>query len=215
MARAATEVMLGRKLADLKLKKAMIPHVGVKEPVFPFVMFPEVDPQLGPEMRSTGEVMGIAPSFGLAFDKAFKGAKHYLPDKGTVLISVCRRDRTETVVETARRFKELGFTVKATKGTHAFLKEHGVDTEPIFKLYEGRPSILDAIKNKQLDLIINTPAGKLAVTNDAYIRKEAIRQRIPCIHTVAAARAAAEGIAARRAGGDEVKSLQEYHAAIK
>jgi carbamoyl-phosphate synthase large subunit len=214
MARAATQVMLGKKLSELKLEKKKLRHFGVKEPVFPFVMFPEVDPQLGPEMRSTGEVMGIAPSFGLAFDKAFKGAKHYLPDKGTVLMSVCRWDRTETTVETARRFKELGFTIRATKGTHDFLKEHGVETEPILKLYEGRPSILDAIKNKELSLIINTPAGKLAVTNDAYIRKEAIRQRVPCIHTVAAARAAAEGIAARRSGEAGVKSLQSYHAEI-
>jgi carbamoyl-phosphate synthase large subunit len=214
MARAATEVMLGKKLRDLKLKRKKFQHFGVKEPVFPFAMFPEVDPQLGPEMRSTGEVMGIAPSFGLAFDKALRGAKLYLPDKGTVLLSVCRLDRGEDLVETARHFKALGFTIKATKGTHDFLNKHGVETEPIFKLYEGRPSILDGIKNKEISLIINTPAGKLAVTNDAYIRKEAIRQRVPCLHTVAAGRAAAEGIAARRSGQAGVKSLQAYHAEI-
>jgi len=214
MARLATEVMLGKKLGDLNLEKKKVKHFGVKEPVFPFPMFPEVDPQLGPEMRSTGEVMGIASSFGLAFDKAFKGAKHFLPDSGTVLMSVCRYDRGEAVVETARRFKELGFTIKATDGTQKFLEENGVEAEKIFKLYEGRPSILDGIKNKEIDLIINTPAGKLAVTNDAYIRKEAIRQRVPCIHTVAAAKAAAEGIAARKTGAAGVKSLQDYHAEI-
>jgi len=214
MARVATEVMLGKKLSELKLQRKKIRHFGVKEPVFPFLMFPEVDPQLGPEMRSTGEVLGLASSFGLAFDRALRGAKHYLPDKGTVLISVCRRDRGEDLVETARRFRELGFTIKSTQGTHDFLSAHGVETEKILKLYEGRPSILDGIKNKQIDLIINTPAGKLAVTNDAYIRKEAIRQRIPCIHTVAAGRAAAEGIAARRSVHSGVKSLQAYHAEI-
>jgi carbamoyl-phosphate synthase large subunit len=214
MARLATEIMLGKKLSDLKLAKKKVKHFGVKEPVFPFRMFPEVDPQLGPEMRSTGEVLGIAPSFGLALDKAFKGAQHFLPSEGTVLMSVCRLDRDDAVVETANKFKELGFAVKATEGTCAFLQEHGVEAEHILKLYEGRPSILDGIKNKEIHLIVNTPAGKLAVTNDAYIRKEAIRQRVPCIHTVAAAKAAAEGIAARRAGVAGVKSLQSYHSEI-
>jgi carbamoyl-phosphate synthase large subunit len=215
MARLATEIMLGKKLSDLKLEKKKIKHFGVKEPVFPFPMFPEVDPQLGPEMRSTGEVMGIASSFGLAFDKAFRGAKHFLPDKGTVLISVCRHDRGEKLVETAKHFKKLGFAIKATEGTQKFLAENSIEAEHIFKLYEGRPSILDGIKNKEIDLIVNTPAGKLAVTNDAYIRKEAIRQGVPCIHTVAAARAAAEGIATRATGGAAVKSLQDYHAEIE
>ena len=215
MARLATEIMLGKKLSDLKLKKKKIKHFGVKEPVFPFPMFPEVDPQLGPEMRSTGEVLGIAPSFGLSFDKAFKGAQHFLPEKGTVLISVCRLDRGDALVETARKFKELGFAIKATEGTRAFLQDNGIEAEYIRKLYEGRPSILDGIKNKEIHLIVNTPAGKLAVTNDSYIRKEAIKQRVPCIHTVAAARAAAEGIAARRSGEAGVKSLQSYHAEIE
>jgi len=215
MARLATEIMLGKKLADLKLEKKKIKHFGVKEPVFPFPMFPEVDPQLGPEMRSTGEVLGMASTFGLALDKAFKGAKHYLPETGTVLMSVCRLDRNDAVVATAKRFRELGFKIKATEGTCAFLQENGVEAEHIRKLYEGRPHILDGIKNEEIDLIVNTPAGKLAVTNDAYIRKEAIRQRVPCIHTVAAAKAAAEGIAARRTGAAGVKSLQAYHAEIE
>jgi len=215
MARLATEVMMGKKLSDLNLKKKVVKHFGVKEPVFPFKMFPEVDPQLGPEMRSTGEVLGIASSFGLALDKAFKGAQQFLPDEGTVLMSVCRLDRGDAVVETARKFADLGFRIVATEGTCAFLQENGVEAERIFKLYEGRPSILDAIKNGEIQLIVNTPAGKLAVTNDAYIRKEAIRQRVPCIHTVAAANAAAEGLAARRAGTAGVKSLQDYHSEIE
>jgi carbamoyl-phosphate synthase large subunit len=130
-------------------------------------------------------------------------------------MSVCKLDRGEAVVETAKKFKELGFAIKATEGTCAFLRENGVDAEHINKLYEGRPSILDGIKNKEIHLIVNTPAGKLAVTNDAYIRKEAIRLRVPCIHTVAAANAAAEGIAARRAGAAGVKSLQGYHSEIE
>ncbi|MHC5057238.1 MAG: carbamoyl-phosphate synthase large subunit [Planctomycetota bacterium] len=215
MARLATEVMLGKKLSDLKLEKKEVKHFGVKEPVFPFRMFPEVDPQLGPEMRSTGEVLGIAPSFGLALDKAFKGAQQFLPDEGTVLMSVCRLDRGDAVVDTAKKFAKLGFKIKATEGTCAFLQENGVEAERILKLYEGRPSILDGIKNGEIQLIVNTPAGKLAVTNDAYIRKEAIRQRVPCIHTVAAASAAAEGIAARRAGAAGVRSLQSYHDEIE
>ncbi len=127
---------------------------------------------------------------------------------------MCRLDRGDAVVETAKKFEKLRFKIKATEGTCAFLRENGVEAEHILKLYEGRPSILDGIKNKEIHLIVNTPAGKLAVTNDAYIRKEAVRHRVPCIHTVAAAGACAEGIAARRAGVAGVKSLQSYHSEI-
>jgi carbamoyl-phosphate synthase large subunit len=215
MARLATEIMLGKKLSDLAIDKKKVPHFGVKNPVFPFPMFPEVDPQLGPEMRSTGEVLGLAPSFGLAFHKAMLGAKQVLPSEGTVLLSVCTLDRSEELVETAKRFKELGFTVKATEGTKAFLAEHGVETEQILKLYEGRPNIVDGIKNDEIHLIINTPAGKTAVTDDSYIRKEAIKHRVPCIHTVAAGHAAAEGIAARREGRGGVRSLHSYHEDVR
>jgi carbamoyl-phosphate synthase large subunit len=206
--------MAGRRLSELGLTAERIPpYFSVKEAVFPFGKFPDADPILGPEMRSTGEVLGMARSFGLAFFKAEEAAGPPLPTEGTVLITVSETDRP-AVLEVARQFEQLGFRIKATRGTHQFLTGSGVQAEVINKLYEGRPSILDGIKNKQIDLIINTPAGKLAVTNDAYIRKEAIRQRIPCLHTVAAARAAAEGIAARRKGQAGVKSLQAYHAEI-
>ena len=214
MARIATQLMMGKKLADLKLEHKTIPHFGVKESVFPFPMFPEADPLLGPEMRSTGEVLGMADSFGLAFYKAQEAAKQMLPTKGTVLISVAERDRP-AVLDVARRFAELGFAIRATVGTGAFLNEHGVVTEPIKKLHEGRPNITDAIKNGEIQLVINTPAGKLSQHDDSYIRKSAIRFKLPYITTLNAAAAAAEGIAACRSGRGGVKSLQEYHAGIK
>jgi carbamoyl-phosphate synthase large subunit len=213
MARIATRLMLGKKLSDLNLKRLPIPHYGVKEAVFPFNMFPEVDPLLGPEMRSTGEVLGIARSFGLAYFKAEEAAQPPLPTAGTVLITVSTRDRP-AVVQVARQFAELGFRIKATAGTGEFLRAHGIVTEPVLKLHEGRPNIVDAIKNREIRLVINTPAGKLSQYDDSYIRKAAIKYRVPYITTLAAALAAARGIAAYREGKAEVKSLQEYHADI-
>ncbi len=182
--------------------------------MFPFPMFPEVDPVLGPEMRSTGEVLGITDSFGLAFYKAQEGAKSRLPTEGTVLISVSRRDRP-AVLKPARRFHELGFRIKATEGTHAFLTAHNIEAEPIKKLHEGRPNIADAIMNGEIQLVINTPVGKLSQHDDSYIRKSAIKYKVPHITTISAAVAAAEGIAAYRGGHGDVKSLQEYHADIR
>jgi len=217
MARIATELMVGKKLSELNLKGKHIPHYGVKEAVFPFPMFPEVDPVLGPEMRSTGEVLGLADSFGLAFYKAQEGAvpgTSVLPTEGTVLISVPQRDRP-AVLETAKRFHDLGLKIRATEGTQAFLAANGIDAEPIKKLHEGRPNIVDAIKNGEIQLVVNTPVGKLSQHDDSYIRKSAIRYKIPYITTLSAANAAAEGIAACRAGRSEAKSLQEYHADIK
>jgi len=214
MARIATQLMLGKKLKDLGIVPKDIPHFGVKEAVFPFPMFPEVDPILGPEMRSTGEVLGIADDFGLAFYKAQEGAKQMLPTEGAVLITVSSRERPD-VLEVAKRFAELGFTIKATEGTHKFLAENGVESECIFKEYEGRPNISDAIKNGEIQLVINTPIGKLSKHDDSYIRKSAIKYRVPYITTLAAALAAAKGIAARRKGQSKVKSLQAYHADIK
>jgi len=213
MARIATQLMLGKKLAEMDLARRRIPHHGVKEAVFPFSMYPEVDPILGPEMRSTGEVLGLAESFGLAFYKAEEGAKQFLPTEGTALISVSRRDRP-AVLKVARRLAELGFSILATEGTHAFLAEEGVDSTPIKKLHEGRPNIVDAITNGEIHLVINTPVGKLSQHDDSYIRKSAIKYKIPYITTLAAAEATAEGIAACRRGESEVKSLQEYHAEI-
>ena len=213
MARLATELMLGTKLADLGLETRPIPYFGVKEAVFPFNMFPEVDPLLGPEMRSTGEVLGMADSFGLAFAKAQEAAQQMLPLEGTVLITVAERDR-ELALPVAEEFQALGFAIRATVGTHAFLAEHGIPSEPILKLHEGRPNIQDAIKNGEIHLVVNTPAGKSSEFDDSYIRKAAIRHRVPYITTTAAARAAAAGIAARRGARGRVRSLQEYHRAL-
>jgi carbamoyl-phosphate synthase large subunit len=214
MARAATQLMLGKKLSDLKLINKKIPHFGVKEAVFPFNMFPEVDPLLGPEMRSTGEVLGLADTFGLAYFKAQDATQVPLPAEGTVLITVTDKDK-DSVVQTAKQFAELGFSIKTTEGTHRFLKEKGIETEHILKMHEGRPNIVDAIKNGEIQLVINTPAGKLSKYDDSYIRKAAIRYKIPYITTSAAAAAAVKGIAAYRRGTSSVKSLQNYHSDIK
>ena len=213
MVRIATQVMVGKRLADLDLKRQSIPHFGVKEAVFPFNMFPEVDPLLGPEMRSTGEVLGMADSFGLAFYKAQEGAQQLLPSEGSVLISVSEKDRP-AVLEVAREFDNLGFKIKSTIGTHTFLSEHDIQSELILKMHEGRPNIVDGIKNKEIHLVINTPSGKLSKYDDSYIRKAAIKYKVPHITTLAAALAAARGIAAYRQGKDSVRSLQEYHAGI-
>ena len=214
MARIATELMMGEMLADLALEEKHIPHFGVKEAVFPFNMFPEVDPLLGPEMRSTGEVLGMADSFGMAFYKAEEAAKQTLPKEGAVLITVASKDR-DKIPETAREFSQLGFAIKATGGTRDFLAKNGVESELIFKLHEGRPNIDDAIKNGEIQLVINTPIGKASQHDDSYIRKAAIKYKVPYITTAAAASAASKGIAAFRKGRTGVKSLQEYHADIK
>ena len=214
MARIATRIMLGARLSELGLSRKHIPHYGVKESVFPFNMFPEVDPLLGPEMRSTGEVLGLADSFGLAFYKAEEAANSRLPAQGAVLLSVADGDK-RAVVEVARLFRELGFKIRATRGTHEVLSQNGIEAEPILKMHEGRPNIVDAITNKEIQLVINTPSGKQSQHDDSYIRKAAIKYKVPYITTLAAAIAAAKGIAAFRKGRGEVKSLQSYHADIK
>ncbi len=214
MARIATEIMLGKKLSDMNLTHKKIPHFGVKESVFPFSMFPEVDPVLGPEMRSTGEVLGIADSFGMAFFKSQAGAKQTLPTEGAVLMSLTDKDNPQ-VLKAAQKFVDLGFTIKATQGTHDYLTSKGFKTESILKLHEGRPNIEDGIKNNEIQLVINTPIGRLGQHDDSYIRKTAVKYKVPYITTLAAAVAAAEGIAARRTSGNEVKSLQRYHQDIK
>jgi carbamoyl-phosphate synthase large subunit len=214
MARIATQVMLGKKLSALSLKQREIPYFGVKEAVFPFNMFHTVDPILGPEMRSTGEVLGLADSFGLAFFKAQEGTKQPLPCEGTVLITVVDPDKA-AIVETAREFAKLGFKIKATEGTYKFLRDKGVQCERVLKMHEGRPNIVDVIKNKEIQLVINTPSGKLSKYDDSYIRKAAIKYKVSYITTTAAAAAAVKGIADRLKGQPSVKSLQKYHAAIK
>ncbi|MDY0185728.1 MAG: ATP-grasp domain-containing protein, partial [Desulfuromonadaceae bacterium] len=210
MPKIAVELMLGKKLADMHLKSGKISHFGVKEAVFPFNMFPEVDPVLGPEMRSTGEVLGLADSYGLAFFKAQNAAGGRLPQEGRVLITVAEEDKVGAI-EVARQFQALGFTVVATAGTATFMRENALTVETIFKLHEGRPHITDAITNGEIQLVINTPAGRQGSHDDSYIRKAAIKHKVPYMTTIAAAIAAAKGIEARRKGEGEVRSLQEYH----
>ena len=188
-------------------------HVSVKEAVFPFSKFPEADPVLGPEMRATGEVMGIADTFGLAFYKAQEAANAHLPTEGCVLITVADKDHP-AVLEAAKKFMELGFELVATGGTHDFLSEHGIRSQRILKLNEGRPNIVDAIKNGKIHLVINTPLGKSGAQDDAYIRQTAIRYGVPYITTTAAATAAATGIAAAKGKTSPVRAIQDYHARI-
>ena len=215
MARLAVQCMLGKKLSELGIKQRKIPHFGVKEAVFPFNMFPEVDPVLGPEMRSTGEVLGMANSFGLAFYKSQQAAKSELPLQGTVLITVTDPDKKD-VLKAAKEFDRLGFRIKATDGTYKHLIANGVRAEQILKMHEGRPNIVDAIKNGEIQLVINTPGGRLSKNDDSYIRKAAIKYKIPYITTTAAAAAAVKGIAETRSNGvAPVRSLQSYHAGIK
>ncbi|HWR51233.1 MAG TPA: carbamoyl-phosphate synthase large subunit [Bryobacteraceae bacterium] len=215
MARCATQLMLGRKLSDLGLSHAAIPHFGVKEAVFPFNMMPEVDPLLGPEMRSTGEVLGLAGTFGEAFFKAQEATQSPLPLEGTVLITVARRDRP-AVLEVARQFHALGLKILATRGTAAWLAEHGLPSQIVNKMHEGRPHIVDHIVNREIQLIVNTPSGKESEIDDSYIRKNAIKYKIHYITTLAGALAAAKGIAAyRHSGTGEARSLQSYHADLR
>ncbi len=214
MARIATQVMLGKKLSELGLGRKSIPHFGVKEAVFPFNMYHEVDPILGPEMRSTGEVLGMADSFGLAFYKAQQATQVRLPAEGTVLISVADADKP-AIVEVARRFAEMGFAIRATEGTRQCLAAAGLKVEGILKMHEGRPNLGDAISNGEIQLVINTPSGKASKEDDSYIRKTAVRRKIPYITTLAAGLAAAKGIRAYHKGPGQVKSLQEYHATIQ
>jgi len=214
MARIATQIILGRKLKDLNLQHRTIRHFGVKEAVFPFNMYQEVDPVLGPEMRSTGEVLGLADSFGLAYYKAQEATQQSLPSSGTVLMTISDQEKGGAL-EVARGFEKLGFRIIASEGTHRFLQEHGIAAEKILKMHEGRPNIVDAIKNGEIQLVINTPAGRLSKYDDSYIRKAAIKYKIPYITTIAAAVAAVKGIAAFQKGHGRAKSLQSYHAEIK
>lgn len=214
MARIATQIMLGQKLSEFGLKKRSIKHYGVKEAVFPFNMFPAIDPLLGPEMRSTGEVLGMADSYGMAFFKSQEAILLPLPIKGNVLITIADRDK-DRILPAARNFRDMGFTIISTGGTRKFLIDNGIPADLILKVHEGRPNIVDAIKNKEIDLVINTPAGRLSEYDDSYIRKNAIRYKVPYITTTSAALSATEGIKARQNGEYKVKSLQEYHSEIE
>jgi len=215
MARIATRLMLGETVASLDLhKRGAIPYFGVKEAVLPFEKFPEVDPVLGPEMRSTGEVLGLADTFGLAYFKSQEAAGAPLPvEPGKVLVSLSVKQ--DDAVDAVKRLEALGFSVVATEGTAKWLNGRGVAAETIAKIGEGRPDVLDAIKNREVKLILNTPSGRRdARADDCRIRQAAIKYRVPYLTTVAAAAAAAEGIGAAMKGLGEVRSLQSYHASI-
>ena len=209
-----TSELTGRPSPVPALKEQEIPYYGVKEAVFPFNMFPEVDPILGPEMRSTGEVLGLSTYYGEAFYKAQEATQTRLPLSGTVLISVNRKDKPE-VVETAKLFAQAGFKIVATGTTHQLITEAGIEASLVKKLYEGRPNILDMITNGEIDLIVNSPIGKDSVHDDSYLRKAAIKAKIPYMTTIAAAKATAKGILyVQEHGNGEIKSLQEIHAMI-
>jgi carbamoyl-phosphate synthase large subunit len=214
MARIATQILLGKKLSDFNLKKRTIKHYGVKEAVFPFNMFPSIDPLLGPEMRSTGEVLGMADSYGMAFFKSQEATLSSLPIKGTVLITIADRDKNR-ILPAAKNFRDMGFSILSTGGTRQFLIDNGIPAELILKVHQGRPNIVDAIKNKEIDLVVNTPAGRLSEYDDSYIRKNAIKYKVPYITTTSAAFSATEGIKERQNGEYKVKSLQDYHSEIE
>ena len=210
-----TSELTGRPSPVPQLKEQHIPYYGVKEAVFPFNMFQEVDPVLGPEMRSTGEVLGLSAHYGEAFYKAQEATQTRLPLEGRVLISVNDKDKPE-VVDLARDFAEEGFKIIASRNTCKLLQEAGIEAQMINKLQEGRPNMLDLITNGEVDLIINTPIGRERQWDDSYLRKTAIKKKVPYMTTIAAAKATISGIKAmKRYGGSEVRSLQELHSLIK
>jgi carbamoyl-phosphate synthase large subunit len=215
LAKVAARLMIGHTLAEQGLTEDLtVSGFFVKTPVFPFVRFPGVDTLLGPEMKSTGEVMGGAESFGTAFAKAYMGAGQRLPQSGTAFISVNNLDKA-SVVPVARELQTLGFKLVATRGTAAYLRAHGIDAEIIFKVNEGRPHVGDELLNKRIALVINTPLGRESFFDDRAVRSAAMQQGVPAITTLTGAAAAVSAIAALRTEGLEVKSLQEYHAGKK
>ncbi len=206
-----TAELTGRPSPVPQLKEHKIPYYGVKEAVFPFNMFQEVDPVLGPEMRSTGEVLGLSASYGEAFYKAQEATQSRLPLEGTVLISVSDRDKPE-LVEVATAFVKAGFHIIASKHTCQMIRESGTEAEMVYKLQEGRPDMLDLITNGKIDLIINTPVGRESHWDDSYLRKAAIKKKVPYMTTMAAAKATVSGILSlKKHGSSEVQSLQKLH----
>jgi carbamoyl-phosphate synthase large subunit len=211
LAKLATKVIMGATLKELGLTREVVPaHVSVKEAVFPFNRFPNVDTLLGPEMKSTGEVMGIDRTFGLAFAKSQMAAGQRLPLGGTVFISVRDEDKM-AFLQTAFQLSDLGFRILATRGTSRFLTQHGIPNETVNKVREGRPHIVDRLKNGNVDLVINTVSGKKTVSESISIRLAALALEVPYTTTLAGARATAQAIQALRKGGMEVRTLQEYH----
>ena len=210
LAKLAAKVMAGHKLKDLGFTGEIVPkHYSVKEAVFPFIKFPGIDITLGPEMRSTGEVMGIDQDLGIAYAKAQMSAQPALPTEGNVFLSVKDADKDQ-IVGIARDFADLGFAIHATKGTLDVLTKAGVPARLIYKLAEGRPNLLDLIKNGEVQFIINTPHGKAPRQDEVAIRSAAVAQRIPIMTTVRAARMSARAIKALKSGGYRVCALQEY-----
>jgi carbamoyl-phosphate synthase large subunit len=211
LAKIASRLMVGRKLKEFGLPAELtVTHSFVKSPVFPFQKFPGVDTILGPEMKSTGEVMGVADSFGLAFAKAQLGAKQRIPIAGRVFISVNDHDKP-AVIPIARDLENLGFTLVATRGTAAALRAAGVKVEKVFKVNEARPNVVDRIKSAEIDLIINTPLGRTSRFDDKAIRRAAVQHGVTCITTLSAASAAIQGIRALQNGEKHVASLQKLH----
>jgi len=212
LAKIAAKVMIGRTLVELGVTSDLeVSGFFVKTPVFPFVRFPGVDTLLGPEMKSTGEVMGGAETFGSAFAKAYMGAGQHLPHSGTAFISVNNQDKPN-VLPVARELARLGFKLLATRGTAAYLRAHGLDAEIIFKVNEGRPHVGDELLNRRISLVINTPLGRESFFDDRTVRSIAMMQGVPAITTLTGAAAAVSAISALRSEGLTVKSLQEYHA---
>ncbi len=210
-----TSELTGKPSPVHDLTDKTIPYYGVKEAAFPFNMFPEVDPILGPEMRSTGEVLGLSTSYGEAFFKAQEGIQSRLPLEGTVLISVNKKDKDE-VIEVGKIFEECGFRILATDGTNKVLNEAGIKSERVNKIYEGQPNINDMIINGEIQIVINSPVGKASAYDDSYLRKAAIKAKVPYVTTVAAAKASAEGIRyVKKNASADVQSLQAYHSQIK
>ncbi len=213
MANVATRLMMGEDMEKMNLHRGTITHYGAKEAVFPFEKFPEVDPVLGPEMRSTGEVLGLADNYGIAFYKSQEATGTILPNDGAILISLS--EKKDEDVEAARYFAGLGFKIYSTDGTADFLKKYGIEATVVAKINEGRPNVIDLIVNKEVSIIVNTPSSRRdARADDASIRKAALKYKVPIFTTAAAAKAAALGIAAARRTHGSVTSLQDYHASI-
>jgi len=214
LAQIAARVMAGKSLAELGVTEDLVPAgVFVKSPVFPFVRFPGVDTILGPEMKSTGEVMGGAGSFGMAYVKAMLGAGQRLPEEGAVCITVNNEDKNE-VLPIAQGFAELGFQIIGTRGTAAYLRAHGVECSVVFKVNEGRPSLADEIVNRNISMVINTPHGRESFFDDKAVRRAAMMAAVPCITTITGAAAALEAIRALKNEGLDVRALQDYYAAV-
>ncbi|MCB1518057.1 MAG: carbamoyl phosphate synthase large subunit, partial [Hyphomicrobiaceae bacterium] len=212
IAKIASRIMAGESLESFALSEPHLKHIAVKEAVFPFARFPGVDTVLGPEMRSTGEVIGLDTGFAMAFAKSQLGSGTQLPHDGTVFVSVRDEDK-ETITPAMKKLSDMGFKIIATGGTQRHLEEHGVTARKVNKVLEGRPNIVDEMKNGDVHLVINTTAGSKSVSDSRSIRRTALMDKIPYYTTIAGAIAAVDAIAAYRQGDLQVRSVQDYFAA--